>query len=180
MRKIFAELQGNYGSRFLDMWRSGQTLDDGRDAGIENAKGQWADKLAGFATCPERIGKALKNLPQHPPTLPEFVALCRQQYGEQHKALPAPMMSDEQYHDRMAELERAARRIAEPHQDMLGWARTPPVIGSGDSWERLIVDLVIAGDGRFRPILAEHMQAGVIKSERARGAMGMYDNADAA
>ncbi len=76
--RIFRELQGYYGSRFLDMWRVGQLLPDGQDAGIANAKEVWGEKLAGFADRPECIKRALESLPQHPPTLPEFVGLCRQ------------------------------------------------------------------------------------------------------
>src|SRR5690349_13610741 len=34
--KIFQEMQGNYGSRFLNQWKTGQVLADGTDAGIVN------------------------------------------------------------------------------------------------------------------------------------------------
>lgn len=60
------------------MWRVGQLLPDGQDAGIANAKEVWGEKLAGFAGRPECIKRALESLPQHPPTLPEFIVLCRQ------------------------------------------------------------------------------------------------------
>lgn len=103
--RIFRELQGYYGSRFLDMWRVGQLLPDGQDAGIANAKQVWGEKLAGFADQPDRIKRALDSLPQHPPTLPEFVALCRQSIAENLQALPPPVPDALQ---RLANIERAA------------------------------------------------------------------------
>ena len=91
VRKLFAELQGNYGTRFLDMWRSGQADTNGDDVGLQNAMDMWADKLAGFRDRPDAIRRVLDTLPPHPPTLPEFVALIRQSCPKpEHKALPAP------------------------------------------------------------------------------------------
>lgn len=91
VEKIFREMHGHYGTRFLDMWRTGQVA-NGADVGLENAKAVWAEKLAGFVGSPERIGKALQCLPAHPPTLPEFVSMCRQQHADDKTlALPAPV-----------------------------------------------------------------------------------------
>ena len=91
MRKLFGELQGNYGTRFLDMWRSGQTDTNGDDVGLQNAMALWAEKLAGFRERPDAIRRVLDTLPKHPPTLPEFVELCRTSCPKQElKALPAP------------------------------------------------------------------------------------------
>lgn len=75
--KIFQELQGNYGTRFLNQWKTGQTLDDGTDAGVVNAMSEWGKKLAGFADKPECIRRALDNLPGDPPSLPQFIDMCR-------------------------------------------------------------------------------------------------------
>ena len=33
IQRIFATMQGTYGTRFLNMWKTGQTLPDGTDAG---------------------------------------------------------------------------------------------------------------------------------------------------
>ena len=91
VRKLFAELQGNYGTRFLDMWRSGQADTNGDDVGLQNAMDMWAEKLAGFRERPDAIRRVLDTLPKHPPTLPEFVELCRTSCPKQEmKALPAP------------------------------------------------------------------------------------------
>ncbi len=70
-------MQGHYGTRFLNMWKTGQTLADGTDVGVKNAMACWAEKLSGFAEQPERIKRVLDTLPAEPPSLPQFVDLCR-------------------------------------------------------------------------------------------------------
>jgi hypothetical protein len=70
-------MQGHYGTRFLNMWKTGQILPDGTDAGIANAMNHWDKKLAGYASSPETIRKVLDNLPADPPSLPQFYDLLR-------------------------------------------------------------------------------------------------------
>lgn len=124
MRKLFAELQGNYGTRFLDMWRSGVTDTNGDDVGLQNAMDMWAEKLAGFRERPDAIRRVLDTLPPHPPTLPEFVALCRQSCPKpDHKALPAPNISAEEIEARQAEAQAMARQVLAPKVDNLAWAK---------------------------------------------------------
>lgn len=77
VHRIFSTMQGHYGSRFLNMWKTGQVLPDGNDAGIVNAMSHWAEKLGGFADHGECIKHALAILPPEPPSLPQFVELCR-------------------------------------------------------------------------------------------------------
>ena len=113
MRKLFAELQGNYGTRFLDMWRSGQADTNGDDVGLQNAMDMWADKLAGFRDRPDAIRRVLDTLPKHPPTLPEFVELCRTSCPKQEmKALPAPEVPPSVIAARQAEVQAIAARVA--------------------------------------------------------------------
>lgn len=92
IEKIFQRLHGLYGSLWLDRYRIGQSDAQGRDLGVENAKATWSCELAGFAECPEAIGWALKQLSSipFPPTLPEFLALCRQAPRPAAPALPEP------------------------------------------------------------------------------------------
>ena len=68
--RIFAHLMALYGSRFLDMWR-------GTD--LAAVKVMWAEKLGGFESNPDAIKAALDALDDKPfpPTLPEFLHLCR-------------------------------------------------------------------------------------------------------
>lgn len=77
INKIFATMQGHYGSRFVNMWKTGDHLPNGQDAGYANAQRTWAEKLAGFEDHPECIAYVLDNLPDTPPTLPQFQDLCR-------------------------------------------------------------------------------------------------------
>lgn len=113
IRKLFGELQGNYGTRFLDMWRSGQADTNGDDVGLQNAMDMWAEKLAGFRERPDAIRRVLDTLPKHPPTLPEFVELCRQSCPKpDHKALPAPNVPPSVIEARQAEAEAIAAKVA--------------------------------------------------------------------
>ena len=113
MRKLFAELQGNYGTRFLDMWRSGQADTNGDDVGLQNAMDMWAEKLAGFRERPDAIRRVLDTLPKHPPTLPEFVELCRTSCPKQEvKALPAPDVPPSVIEARQAEAQAIAARVS--------------------------------------------------------------------
>ena len=78
VQKIFNEMHGHYGSRFLNMWTNGQLLPDGSgDAGLANAMRCWAEKLGGFSEHPESLKYALSKLPAEPPTLPQFLEMCR-------------------------------------------------------------------------------------------------------
>ena len=70
IEKIFTHLTELYGSRFADMWRG---------VDVAGVKTTWAAKLGGFSDRPEAIKAALDALDDKPlpPTLPEFLHLCR-------------------------------------------------------------------------------------------------------
>ena len=95
VERIFDRMQGLYGSLWVDRWRSGETVErNGRqfDRGLLNAKATWAQEMGGFADQPERIARALESCRHRnmPPTLPEFLSLCRDQVAEQTVSLPPP------------------------------------------------------------------------------------------
>ena len=98
--RIFQAMQGNYGTRFLNQWKTGQTLPDGTDAGVKNAMAFWADKLGGFSDQPERIKRVLDSLPTDPPSLPQFVELCRMARSDDKPALPHKPTAEEAEHQR--------------------------------------------------------------------------------
>jgi len=77
MAKIFSSMQGYYGTRYTNMWKTGELLPNGEDAGHINMMRVWAEKLGGFQDHPECIAHALENLPDTPPTLPQFIDICR-------------------------------------------------------------------------------------------------------
>jgi len=107
----------------LDMWRSGQADTNGDDVGLQNAMDMWAEKLAGFRERPDAIRRVLDTLPKHPPTLPEFVELCRTSCPKQEvKALPAPDVPPSVIAARQAEAEAMARQVLAPKVDHKAWA----------------------------------------------------------
>lgn len=67
VERLFARLSGFYGSKFSDMW--------GGDPAT--AKAVWAEELADYSA--EEIGRGLAACRSRPwpPTLPEFLLLCR-------------------------------------------------------------------------------------------------------
>ncbi len=84
--RLFERMSAMYGSKFSDLW-----------AGVDpaNMRAVWADKLGGFAQRPEIIKAALDACDDRPwpPTLPEFLGICRdaaKRSPVQLPALPAP------------------------------------------------------------------------------------------
>jgi hypothetical protein len=74
IEKIFMAMASAYGTLFTDRWR---------DLDLHAVKGFWAGELASFSDNPECFGMAIKTMLQGcklPPTLPEFIAICRNHY----------------------------------------------------------------------------------------------------
>lgn len=119
INKIFSHMAGLYGSKFADLWK-------GTD--LEDVKHLWAKKLGGFADQPNAIKQALDALDAKPfpPTLPEFLTMCREagQRGlDAPKALPHYPTPGE-----IARAEEAAQKVLEtvakmPSRDHLAWAK---------------------------------------------------------
>lgn len=107
VQRIFATLQGHYGTRFLNMWKTGQVLPDGSDAGVVNAMNHWADKLGGYSERGDVIKKVLDNLPIEPPSLPQFLELMR------HAWFPPPVVGHIEHTYTAEQLERNKRNAAE-------------------------------------------------------------------
>ena len=80
IQRVFASMQGNYGTRFMNQWKTGQLLPDGNDAGIVNAMNHWSERMAGVSA--ETIKRALDQLPPEPPSLPQWMDLLRRCYVE--------------------------------------------------------------------------------------------------
>ena len=95
MSKIFLAMQGYYGTRYTNMWKTGEVLPNGDDAGHMNMMRVWSEKLGGFTDYPECIAHALQNLPQHPPTLPEFMELCRRAPRKEKQLLEHKLTDEE-------------------------------------------------------------------------------------
>lgn len=115
-------MQGFYGSAFTNKWATGQILENGMDSGFVNAKATWAEELFGFHTDPNAIAHALKNLPEQPPTLPQFKALCRSAPKPDYVRISAPQ-SDRDH--AKAVLEKAKFVMGESSilGEKYGWAK---------------------------------------------------------
>jgi len=112
IERIFGHMAAFYGSLFLDRWK-------GTD--LVEVKRVWASSLATFSDHPECFGLALKAMVDEvrlPPTLPEFVAICRRKYVKpvpKQEALPnlaAVPVSREEGKRRIAELKQRFPRMA--------------------------------------------------------------------
>ena len=101
IERIFSHMACLYGNKLADMW-------GGQDA--TTIKAFWAIKLRGFASRPEVIAAALESLEgrQFPPTLPEFIGLCRDALRRTPAgpALPPPAIDKAMARKRLQELKR--------------------------------------------------------------------------
>lgn len=115
--RLFSRLAAFYGSQKLaTMWV---------DADMAEVKAVWAEQLGRFE--PASISAALQRLidsgNQWPPTLPEFVELCRQsavgrQQAQRFDVLPAPGQSK-------TDAETAKRHVAELMRSLAAAKRMP-------------------------------------------------------
>lgn len=120
VERIFDHMSGLYGSKFADLWR-------GSDPKV--VRGMWGQKLAGFAEMPEAIREALRALDDKPfpPTLPEFIGLCREA-GRRIAPVHRPQLEHTPTPEEVARAEEAARHVKEtvaamPKRDPLKWAK---------------------------------------------------------
>ena len=96
---LFARFAVRYGAAWMRQW-------DGVD--LDAVKADWAAELAGFEQRPEAVRHAIQHLPiDRPPTVGQFVALCRSAPVMAPPALPAPKLSAE----RRAELSEKLRGL---------------------------------------------------------------------
>ena len=116
--KIFEHMAGLYGAKFADLWNG---------SNMETVQRLWAEKLGGFKSMPGAIKEALDALDSKPfpPTLPEFLALCREA-GRRHSApvqslgyTPTP---EEQARAAEVIAKAAERMTATDKRDHRAWA----------------------------------------------------------
>jgi hypothetical protein len=96
--RLFAEMAAMYGTKFADLWAG---------CDIESVKAKWVEKLRGFSDHPGVIQKAIDALDErpNPPTLPEFLSLCREaarRMGTTTSALPYKPTPEDEERARMA------------------------------------------------------------------------------
>lgn len=81
IEKLFQKFEDYYGAKWAAQYGAFPR---------ERVKRTWAEALAGFTSIPDALGQALeaqKNSP-FPPTLPEFLALCRNAANRRSAASP--------------------------------------------------------------------------------------------
>jgi hypothetical protein len=121
IERIFARMQGIYGSQFLSKFTY---IQDGIDVGMENAKKVWADELGGFADKPEALAYALKNLPNDfPPNALEFAEICRRAPRKELPALEVKYdaTKSKDFAEKLAEVVNGGNRGSDP----IFWATHP-------------------------------------------------------
>lgn len=76
---VFRAMHGFYGQLWLSKFATGQADADGADAGVVSAKRIWAHGLRDFDATTVRMAlrQSLERHPEFPPSLPQFVGLCR-------------------------------------------------------------------------------------------------------
>ena len=78
VNNVFKVFHGFYGNLFLSKFATGEA-GDGGDKGIVSARQIWGHGLRGFdaATVKTALAQCVTAHPEFPPSLPQFVALCR-------------------------------------------------------------------------------------------------------
>lgn len=86
IESLFARLMTRYGSAWMRMWE-----------GIDPAavKADWSEELAGFQNRPKALKYALEYLPDRPPNVQQFKAICARAPEPTPPALPPPVTSPE-------------------------------------------------------------------------------------
>lgn len=76
---VFRAMHGFYGQLWLSKFATGQASADGADAGVVSAKRIWAHGLRDFdaVTVRHALRQCLERHPEFPPSLPQFVSMCR-------------------------------------------------------------------------------------------------------
>jgi hypothetical protein len=92
---VFKVFHGFYGNLFLSKFVNGQTGADGVDQGVVSARAIWSHGLRDFdlSTVKTALARTMDAHPEYPPTLPQFVALCKACAPRQVYQQPAPSIA---------------------------------------------------------------------------------------
>lgn len=151
--RLFGELESLYGSKFADLWAG---------TNIDRVKAKWTEKLRGFVDHPGVIQKAVDALDErpYPPTLPEFISLCRdaaRRMGTYTRAIAYKPTEEEEERARAAAAS-AANVIRKINGDGIDahWATHPTSVAQ----LRMIFDAA-EKDQRYRQCVAEMVEKGI-------------------
>jgi hypothetical protein len=102
IERLFGTMEATYGARFADLWR-------GTDAAV--VKRQWGLELAKLTSAQLKAGRENLMALVRVPTLPEFIAHCRQSRAEAVEQAAAPKL---EFLPKMSP-EQAAANLAKVH-----------------------------------------------------------------
>lgn len=92
VKQLFMLLHGLYGNLLIARFSTGEVGADGKDKGVKSAMVIWQANLECFdgETIRAAADRCMTDHPKYPPTLPEFVAMCkaiqpRRTHAEQFK-----------------------------------------------------------------------------------------------
>lgn len=101
VNRLFMLFHGWYGNLFISKFATGKRDENGKDKGIKSARVVWASELREFDA--ETVMEAAKRCKdahvEYPPSLPQFVSICKAVRPRQVFTAPPPAnrigMSDE-------------------------------------------------------------------------------------
>lgn len=113
--RIFDKMTVTYGQAFLRRWA---------DVDLNLVKSDWCHELSGFDKAPHAIAFALANLPETPPSVVTFKALCRQAPAAEVPLLPEPKADPARVAAELAKLAPMRERFTSvAPADCRAWAR---------------------------------------------------------
>ena len=79
VNNVFKVLHGFFGNLFLSKFANGVTNAAGEDTGVMSARAIWAHGLRDFdlSTVKTALARVMAEHPEFPPSMPQFVALCK-------------------------------------------------------------------------------------------------------
>lgn len=79
VNNVFKVMHGFYGNLFLSKFATGSFGASGQDQGVVSARQIWAHGLRDMdaATVKAALAQCVERHPEYPPSLPQFMALCR-------------------------------------------------------------------------------------------------------
>lgn len=116
VQRIFATMRATYGAAFDRQWECPAGTDPNEHA--QGMVSHWGRELRGYQQNPGAITYALENLPEHPPNLIEFRALCRRRPDAPQALLEAPKPDPDRVAQAIAGIVKPP-----PQEDPKQWAR---------------------------------------------------------
>ncbi|WP_244096418.1 hypothetical protein [Burkholderia dolosa] len=151
IERLFGTMSAFYGARFADLWRGSK---------VAEVKRAWGIELSKLSAEQMRAGRENLAALAKPPTLPEFMALCRQARAEQ-AAHTAPQLTHEKRADQatveanLSRMREVQRPLAVARPVTAEWAYKVLIRGASASGKpltsgvlRCITDAITSPAGR--------------------------------